>query len=156
MPKQPVVQPVEDKKVTISEPEPEPVAPMVQHTAPISDPTPAPEPVREPAAAPAQTMTDTTTLVEVPVQIKPELAKLFEVSQGDDLADQFLSQRITSIQDEMGINERILTINELFGGDPEKFNTVVEKLNAMPDLARPLLSWQTVRPQNFNGWTMTD
>lgn len=44
----------------------------------------------------------------------------------EDLSEKLESTPITNIQKSMGLNERILTQNELFGGEKSSFDTAVQ------------------------------
>lgn len=78
----------------------------------------------------------TTTYVEPPVEkskkvkLDPELDKLFEESNSNDLSQRFANAPIKDIAKAMGINERILTINDLFKGDQQSFQSTADALNA--------------------------
>jgi hypothetical protein len=50
-----------------------------------------------------------------------------------DLADKYQLQRVDTIEGAMGINERMLTINELFGGDHNVFMETVTHINELTD-----------------------
>ena len=56
------------------------------------------------------------------------LKKLFE-QRGDDMSERFSQVPIASIEAAMGLNERIFTLNELFGGDKSLFDSTCAKLN---------------------------
>ena len=63
--------------------------------------------------------------------IKPELEALFyDAGQLDD-SNRFGNIPVKDVEKSMGINERILTINELFNGDQRQFQEVAQKLNSM-------------------------
>ena len=63
--------------------------------------------------------------------IDPDIEALFDTKTSNDLSDRFRSLPIANIGRSMGINDRILTTNELFGGNQEAFNTCVDTLNDM-------------------------
>jgi len=65
----------------------------------------------------------------------PDLDILFEESKADDLSQRFANAPIKDISKAMGINERILTINELFKGDQQAFQTVADTLNSFSSFA---------------------
>ncbi len=77
----------------------------------------------------------TTTHVAPPVdkpkkvKVDPELDTLFEESNLNDLSQRFANAPIKDIGKAMGINERILTINELFKGDQQSFQSTADALN---------------------------
>ena len=58
-----------------------------------------------------------------------ELLAIFEKSFSSDLSEKLSSSPITDIKKAIGINDRIFTINELFGGDKEVFNSAIDQLN---------------------------
>ncbi len=110
--------------------------------APISATVRNVEPVQSapvPKAAPVITQSSTEEIfAEKPsiVEPKPEggkkkekLAVLFASDDSKDLRSKFSSLPISDISKSMGINDKILTINELFGGDQSLFNNVVKELN---------------------------
>ena len=57
------------------------------------------------------------------------MALLFEKSEAQDQGSRFTNLPIGDIGKAMGINDRILTVNELFKGDQNKFNRVISDLN---------------------------
>jgi len=59
----------------------------------------------------------------------PDLEALFAVQAGGDRAHIFGNAPITDIGKSMGINDRILTINELFKGDQQLFEKAIRDLN---------------------------
>ena len=50
-----------------------------------------------------------------------------------DIADKYQLQRVVTIESAMGINERMLTINELFGGEHNVFMETVTYINNLGD-----------------------
>lgn len=69
------------------------------------------------------------------------LVKLFEQQKNDDVSERFSQVPIASIEAAMGLNERIFTLNELFGGDKALFDATCSKLNLLNSFseARQLL-----------------
>lgn len=61
------------------------------------------------------------------------LEALFETPRAVDLSDRLSSQPLTKIEAGLGINERILTINELFGGNISAFEDTLAKLNSLTE-----------------------
>ncbi len=55
--------------------------------------------------------------------------EIFDTKSGKELFDKLESLPITDIKKAMGLNERILTQNELFGGDAQTFDQTIEYLN---------------------------
>ncbi|MEL6122226.1 MAG: hypothetical protein AAFR14_00780 [Bacteroidota bacterium] len=64
---------------------------------------------------------------------RPELAALFVAPSVDDLGSKFSMTPILDISRAMGINDRILMINQLFDGDQARFNQTINKLNSLND-----------------------
>lgn len=100
-----------------------------------SDETPV-EPTN--SATPDPAMYDLDLDVEQPSE---RLLGLFKVAHSGDIAEHPGLHRIDSLDRAMGINERIMAINELFGGDNRFFNEVLKKLNELGSFeeARELL-----------------
>src|SRR5688572_11167251 len=59
------------------------------------------------------------------------LQKLFELQKPDEMSSRFGHVPIASIESAMGLNERIFTLNELFGGDKALFDAWCGKLNSL-------------------------
>jgi len=120
----------------------------------IREPSVAPSPAPQPVMAPAPSVQQITEPIKPVVKessdgvtavqpqqpvieaVKPEsgkkkdrLAVLFQNDDAQDLRSKFSSLPISDISKSMGINDKILTINELFGGDQGLFNSVVGELN---------------------------
>ena len=142
-PEKPVVQVTEPKvetpTVNIPEIKPQPPkeVPVEIHYAPpeIVSPPPIPEykqvhtPIVEPKKEPVHHVLQQQ---EKPVGNTEEaLSKLFDLQSHDDVADRFSQVPITDIQSAMGLNERIFTLKELFGGDKTLFDATCEQLNHM-------------------------
>ena len=102
-------------------------APIV--TAPRVERVVVQEPVIQSPPSPAD--------VHVPEPVEPvhigvsaPLAELFADKHVNELSDKLNKLPITDINRSMGINEKVLTINELFHGDQELFSKTVLKLNS--------------------------
>jgi len=57
------------------------------------------------------------------------LSKLFDLQRHDDVSERFSHVPIDNIEAAMGLNERIFTLKELFGGDKTLFDATCEQLN---------------------------
>jgi hypothetical protein len=81
--------------------------------------------------------------------------ELFQFKKAEDLSEKLDSTPIDNIQKAMGLNERILTQNELFRGDKNSFDTTVKKLNSLNsfDEARNYLSDEIIPVYD---WTHED
>lgn len=64
-------------------------------------------------------------------KVEPELLGLFDISAGSDLSDKLSLSPIKDLTKAMGINEKIFTINELFGGHQEEFDNMMMALNGL-------------------------
>ena len=120
--------------------------------APISKETPKeelpkPEPVIHQEAVekrseiPAPVIKEKAEVVPVNAETKEEstpgpaeeLLELFDIKQGTELSDILSFSPIKDLRKSMGVNERIFTINELFNGDQQLFDEVVQHLNGLKD-----------------------
>ncbi len=63
--------------------------------------------------------------------IAKEIQDLFEECDTKDPGSRYTQSKINDIARSMGINDKILTINELFDGDQGLFNKTIDKLNNM-------------------------
>ena len=66
-----------------------------------------------------------------PSRISEELASLFLESEKEENGSRYSLGSITDIGKSMGINDKILTINELFQGDQGLFNQTIGHLNGL-------------------------
>ena len=98
---------------------PEPVAPASVEPEVPKVPEPEPEPVM------AESQQETTAALGN----IDRFDAIFTQQNATDLADKFQLQKITTIEAAMGINQRMLTINELFDGDHKAFTDTVTALN---------------------------
>jgi len=105
--KTPVVEPV----VTIHQPEPKPI-----HIA-------VPEPVLKVVHQP-----ETTHSYK---EASTELKKFFEAPFADDVSEMFSRVPVANIESALGLNERIFTLNELFGGNKNLFDATCAELNSL-------------------------
>ncbi|HZV68803.1 MAG TPA: hypothetical protein VFG10_04635 [Saprospiraceae bacterium] len=79
-----------------------------------------PEPIKETAHAPKSNRSAAD---------HEGLAKLFDITKTDEMSGRFSHVPISSIESAMGLNERIFTLNELFGGNKSLFDDTCAKLN---------------------------
>ena len=87
--------------------------------APPPPPPPAPKPKPVPKAAPA------------PPVATGEMEELFAMNSAKELSEKLSELPIKDIKKAMGLNERIFTVNELFGGDQAAFDAVTTTLNGL-------------------------
>ncbi len=112
-------------------PAPEP-APVKQNPSPppppkSAPPKPAPVAVKPPKPEPVAPKTAT------PVSVSAELEELFSFNSAKELSEKLSEMPIKDIKKAMGLNERIFTVNELFGGDQVVFDLTVDTLNKLSD-----------------------
>lgn len=60
-----------------------------------------------------------------------ELESIFAIKEAKELSEKLSSTPINDLNKAMGINDRFLTVNELFGGDNNAFNECVQKINGL-------------------------
>ncbi|MGB3080749.1 MAG: hypothetical protein WBB31_16830 [Saprospiraceae bacterium] len=63
------------------------------------------------------------------------LTKLFDITKTDEMSGRFSHVPIASIESAMGLNERIFTLNDLFGGNKALFDDTCAKLNSFNSFA---------------------
>jgi len=103
-----------------------------------------PDSIKEYAQPPAETVKATKPAEPTPVAAtetktgssntlsKSEYETLFDEQKGaKELSDKLSSLPIKDLSKAMGLNEKILTINELFDGDHREFDDTISKLNGM-------------------------
>ncbi len=115
-------------------------------------PTPKPAPVYVPPTP--VTPPPVVKAPTPPVQLSDDddVLELFEVKKATDLSERLSSRPLTDLMKAMGLNERILTVNELFGGDANAFKKVMTDLNQLRnfDEAKQYLATNVVEKY---GWT---
>jgi hypothetical protein len=110
-----------DKKIL----EEKPVEPQI--TNPIHQPLPVEEKKSTPPPAFEPVKENVTVKHNQPSH--EGLEKLFEIVKKDEASGRISHVLIPSIESAMGLNERIFTLNELFGGDKALFDATCSKLN---------------------------
>ena len=98
--------------------------PAVTATANEAPASPAVPPVTAPVL-------DTVIAVKQAPVSDNRYGELFQLKKMEDLSEKLEATPITSILKAMGLNERILTQNELFGGEKSAFDSAIQKLNGM-------------------------
>lgn len=127
----------------------EPVAPKIQDIPleikiPVKEPVfelPKFEPVDIPVVEPVKEVHHIHKVESTHVDSSDELAKLFELPKVEEMSGRFSHIPIDNIEAALGLNERIFTLNELFGGNREVFESTCAKLNNLNSFseARQLL-----------------
>lgn len=104
------------------------------------------------AAVSIQHQTVVHEVVEAPKQqIPEELVELFKFESVNELSDKLSRAPISDLTKSMGINEKIFTVQELFGGDSSLFNNAMESLDKLSSLeqARDYLVQNVAVAQNW-------
>ena len=153
----PIPAPVVRKKVEVAPPPPPPppvveeVSVPVIKTPPRVVTPPPPPPVIDPTPAPfipppPRKVTPTTV-------VDPEHAELFEVNtNAKELSEKLGQTRIKDLNNAMGLNERIFTVNELFGADNSLYRNVIRDLNNLSSFEEAKAYLSTNVAEKFN-WT---
>jgi len=142
--------------VSFPKPEPKTVKPEPKPTSP-----PAPKPTKiivevqptqsktTPAPKPAA-HTDMATSIS-----KDDFNELFDHKEAKELSEKLSELPIKDLTKVMGLNEKIFTINELFGGDGKAFDTALKTLNTFNnfDQAKAYLSENFVSQYNWTNKT---
>jgi len=102
--------------VVVTPPEPAPVVKEVVHTT-----APAPEPKPINIAKPAS----------VGPSVSTKVASLFEFDEVTDISQKLSQAPITDLKKAIGINEKILTINELFDKNSGYYDEIITRLNGL-------------------------
>lgn len=116
---------------------PEPPVRVERPHVPAPAQNPPPAPAQEPA--PVVVVRQDPPKAEAPPPPPPapaavrndELEELFSFASAKELSEKLSELPITDIKKAMGLNERIFTINELFGGDHAAFDATVSTLNQL-------------------------
>ncbi len=117
----------------------EPVAPKIQDIPmeikmPVQEPVivlPKFEPVDIPVAEPVKEVLHVHKVLSTPLDFSDELAKLFELPKVEEMSGRFSHIPIENIETALGLNERIFTLNELFGGNRDVFDSTCTQLNTL-------------------------
>lgn len=133
-----------------SEPKPEAIPePKIakQEVKPTPPPAPKPKEVKfevppaESKPSPAASSKAEPSIV-APSLSKEDFSELFDQKQAKELSEKLSELPISDLTKAMGLNEKIFTINELFGGDGKAFDTMLKTLNTFNnfDQARAYIS----------------
>lgn len=118
-------------------PSPEPTLvyePPVTEIPPPPSPEPPPELKPPPSPEPPPSLKPPP---EIPSAVSgaeedAAMVKLFDTPRVDERSGRFSHMPIASIESAMGLNERIFTLNDLFGGDKGLFDATCAQLNSLP------------------------
>ena len=105
--------------VEVAEPQPKVIVEKEVVEAEVQD-APVTEALEEEVVPPAPS-----------VSIPLEVMELFETKEAVELSDKLSIATVSNIEQSMSINEKILTINDLFNGQNDAFRTCLSKLEGM-------------------------
>ena len=157
--RKPVVKPPKIEKIATPPPPVRkkvvmPSPPPIVHTPTRSNPPPPPPPVVVENTSPPRVEQATPVIPPKPYHaINPEHSDLFHFDmEAKELSERLSLTRINDLSKAMGVNERIFTVNELFGADNSLYRDVIKALNNMNSFeeAKAFLSANVA--EKFN-WT---
>ncbi len=96
-----------------------------------ASPTPPPPPAEKPASKPQIKVPIVTEDEEEEGPVPTDLEALFTFESARELSEKLSQMPISDIRKAMGLNDRILTVNELFDGDQAAFDATVATLNQL-------------------------
>ena len=67
-------------------------------------------------------------------QVSAEFNSLFEDSMSTELSEKLSKTPLSDLAKAFGLNEKIFTVNELFGGDIASFDNAINSLNSMTNI----------------------
>lgn len=150
-------QPVVKRKVEVVSPPPPP--PIVEQPVVKVAPPPPPKVVTPPPPPP---VVETPNIAVPPPRPKkvaatatvdPEHADLFNISMdAKELSEKLGQSKIRDLNNAMGLNERIFTVNELFGADNSLYRTVIRDLNNLGSFEEAKAYLSANVAEKFN-WT---
>ncbi|MDA9358366.1 hypothetical protein N9R23_03020 [Saprospiraceae bacterium] len=74
---------------------------------------------------------DSVVIEASKVELSEKMISIFEKSRGLEISDKLGNLPLKDLTKVMGINERMFTIKELFGGNQERFKTVMSDINEL-------------------------
>ncbi len=142
----------------IERPKPKPQPVIVETPKPIEVPVKKEVPqYKEPVVSPKIEVTETSSVKEE--NISEEVIDLFEFKSATDLSEKLSDSPIKDLKASMSINERFLTISELFKGNAARYNEVIEVLNGLSNFEQaksylmkvviPEFEWTAEKKQNL-------
>ena len=124
---------------------------VVPPTPKVVTPPPPPPPVVE--SAPVAVVPPKPRKVTPTTVVDPEHTDLFEVNTNTkELSEKLGQTRINDLNNAMGLNERIFTVNELFGADNSLYRNVIRDLNNLTSYEEAKAYLSTNVAEKFN-WT---
>ncbi|MFK8006749.1 MAG: hypothetical protein AB8H03_10270 [Saprospiraceae bacterium] len=127
--------PVKVERVVETPPPPPPpkveVVPPTPRPAPAPRPSVAETPKVEKKAPPVRVATPPPAPKPAKAKISEEHEELFEFKEATDLSERLSQSPIKDLNKAMGINERILTTNELFDGNGDALKDALSTINRL-------------------------
>ncbi|MEM9919645.1 MAG: hypothetical protein AAF990_16230 [Bacteroidota bacterium] len=138
---------------------------VLKHVAPepvkVNPTPPAPKVVEPPQPVVAKVVPPDPEPVKVPKveAVRPavqtprssEADALFEHKEATDLSEKLSQMPVKDLTKAMGLNEKILTINELFGGDNKAFDETMSALNGLSNI-HEARAYLTAKVISRYGW----
>ncbi len=111
---------------------PQPAQPYVQPTAQLASTLPSVEPSVADVVAPKTVLGDV---------INTGAVRLGDSLQSDniDVATKIAASEVRTLRGAMGLNDKIMIMRDLFGGDAAQFDAVIDELEAQPSLDDALI-----------------
>lgn len=122
----------EEKKLKKEHKAQKQAAKAAEESSEIETETPEKEVTSEPMpATAASSSSDNKKTAAAQSGFSAEMLEIFQVNEVTELSDKLSQSPITDLTKAMGINERIFTVNELFGGNTDEFNNLMTALNGL-------------------------
>jgi hypothetical protein len=123
-------------------PEPKPTPPPAPKPKEVKVETPPPPAPAESKPKPAPSPKPAAPKVAATSSANDDFSELFDFKEAKELSEKLSAMPIKDLTKAMGLNEKIFTINELFGGDSKAFDTALKTLNTFNsfDQAKAYLS----------------
>lgn len=130
-----VAPPVVVERIVETPPPPPPKVEVVPEPAPIPVPAPRPVVVATPKverkAPPVKVAPPPPAAKPAKAKVSEEHEELFEFKEATDLSERLSQSPIKDLSKAMGINERILTTNELFDGNGDALKDALSTINRL-------------------------
>ncbi len=149
------------KKVVVATPPPPPPPVVVEQPVVAVTPPPAPKVVAV-TPPPPPPVVETPNIAVPPPRPKkvsastivdPEHADLFNISMdAKELSEKLGQSKIRDLNNAMGLNERIFTVNELFGANNSLYRSVISDLNNLGSFEEAKAYLSANVAEKFN-WT---
>lgn len=101
--------------------------------APVGAVVSAPAPAAKEKVEAKSTKVTAKSTPKVTHKVTNEMDSLFDIESGSELSDKLSSAPIKDLNKAMGLNEKIFTQQELFGGDGKEMAAVLAKINGLSD-----------------------